>query len=117
MPARIQPNRPYYPRYYLPRRAPQSTGGGGGGGKGGAKGALGGGIDTTPTGSIGGDIIKAIGNTIQQNRQNAAANQIMNTQPPPRAGLVAPGVSPTPGAPNVIAPGTAITGTPPQSGG
>jgi hypothetical protein len=46
MPTRIQPNRPYYPRYYLPRRAPQSTGGGGGA-KGGAKGAFGGGVDTS----------------------------------------------------------------------
>src|SRR4029077_2168432 len=115
MPARIQPNRPYYPRYYLPRRAPQSTGGGGGGGKGGAEGAFGGGIDTTPTGSIGGDIIKAIGNTIQQNRQNAVANRIMNTQTPPRAGAIGPVVDPATG--QVTSNITPTVGTAPQTGG
>lgn len=116
MPAKIQATHPWYPRLRFPYQRQPAQARGGGGGRGG-KGAVGGGLDTTPTGSIGGDIIKAIGNQIQMNRQNAAANAILNTQTPPRAGLVAPGVSPTTGAPNIIAPGTPITGAPPQTGG
>jgi hypothetical protein len=116
MPARIQPNRPYYPRLRFPY---QSRGVqprvGGGGGKGGAKGALGGAIDATPTGNVGGDIVKAIANTIQANRQNAAANQILNTQTPPRAGAVGPVVDP--GTGQVTGGITPTIGTPPQTGG
>jgi hypothetical protein len=116
MPARIQPNRPYYPRYYLPRRAPQPRGGGGGGGaKGGAKGAFGGGVDTSSTGNIGGDLAKAVINTMLQNRQNAAANAIMNTQTPPRAGAVGPVVDPASG--QVTGNITPTVGTAPQTGG
>jgi len=82
------------------------------------RGAIGpGGIDTSSTGNVGGDIVKAIGNMIQQNRMNAVANQILNTQNPPRAGLVAPGVNPVTGTANVIRPGTPTLGTPPQTGG
>jgi hypothetical protein len=112
MPARIQPNRPYYPRYYLPRRAPQSIGGGA---KGGAKGAFGGGVDTSSTGNIGGDLAKAVINTIQANRQNAAANAILNTQTPPRAGAVGPVVNPATG--QVTSNITPTVGTAPQTGG
>jgi len=54
---------------------------------------------------------------MQQRAQNAFANQILNTQNPPRAGLVAPGVNPVTGAANVIRPGTPTMGTPPQTGG
>jgi hypothetical protein len=116
MPARIQPNRPYYPRLRFPY---QSRGvqprGGGGGGKGGAKGAFGGAVDTSSTGNVGGDLAKAIMNTIQANRQNAAANQIMNTQTPPRAGAVGPVVDPATG--QVTSNITPTVGTAPQSGG
>jgi hypothetical protein len=112
MPIRIQPNRPYYPRYYLPRRAPQPTGGGG---KGGGKGAFGGGVDTSSTGNIGGDLAKAVINTMLQNRQNAVANQIMNTQTPPRAGAVGPVVDPTTG--QITSNITPTVGTAPQTGG
>jgi hypothetical protein len=117
MPARIQPNRPYYPRYYLPRGAGQARAAAQprGGGRGGAKGAFGGAIDTSPTGNVGGDLAKAIFNTIQQNRQNAAANQILNTQTPPRAGALGPVVDPATG--QVTGNITPTVGTPPQSGG
>src|SRR5260370_26619639 len=94
MPPRIQATHPWYPRLRLPYRG-QGAQPRGGGGRG--RGAVSGAVDTTPTGSIGGDIIKAIGNTIQQNRQNAIANQIMNTQTPPRAGAVGPVVNPATG--------------------
>ncbi len=115
MPAKIQATRPWYPRLRLPYQRQPAQARGGGGGRG--KGAVGGGIDTSSTGNVGGDLAKAIVNTIQQNRQNAAANAILNTQTPPRAGLVAPGVSPATGAPNVIAPGTPTFGSAPQTGG
>jgi hypothetical protein len=116
MPPKIQPNRPYYPRLRFPY---QSRGvqprGGGGGGKGGAKGAFGGAIDTSPTGNVGGDLAKAIMNTIQANRQNAIANQLMNTQTPPRAGAVGPVVDPATG--QVTGNITPTVGTAPQTGG
>jgi hypothetical protein len=118
MPIRIQSNLAGMRRIYPLRPRVQPGGGGGGGGRsrgGGA--AQPGGIDTGSTGNVGGDLTKAIFNTIQQNRQNAAANQILNTQTPPRAGLVDPGENPVTGAANVIAPGTPVTGTPPQTGG
>jgi hypothetical protein len=84
----------------------------------GGRGAVGpGGIDASSTGNIGGDIVKAIGNQIQMNRQNAVANQILNTQNAPRAGLVAPGLNPATGAANLIRPGTPTTGTSPLTGG
>src|SRR5262245_53742343 len=76
-----------------------------------------GGIDTRSTGNIGGDIIKAIGNEIQMRRQNEVANQILNTQTPPRGALVAPGVNPATGQPNVIRPGTPTFGSAPATGG
>lgn len=40
-----------------------------------------GGIDTASTGNVGGDLAKAIINTMQANRQNAAANALMNQGP------------------------------------
>jgi hypothetical protein len=116
MPIRIQPNRPYYPRLRFPY---QSRGvqprGGGGGGKGGGKGAFGGGVDTSSTGNIGGDLAKAVINTMLQNRQNAVANQIMNTQTPPRAGAVGPVVNPATG--QITSSITPTVGTAPQTGG
>jgi hypothetical protein len=115
MPSRIQPNRPYYPRYYLPRGARQSRAAAQPRGGGGGRGAVGGAIDATPTGNVGGDIVKAIANTIQQNRQNAVANQIMNTQTPPRAGAVGPVVDPASG--QVTGNITPTVGTSPQTGG
>jgi hypothetical protein len=117
MPIRIQPNRPYYPRYYLPRGAGQARAAARApaAGRGGAKGALGGAIDTSPTGNVGGDLAKAIFNTIQQNRQNAAANALMNTQTPPRAGAVGPVVDPATG--QVTGNITPTVGTAPQTGG
>jgi hypothetical protein len=66
---------------------------------------------------FGGDIVQGIANIIQQNRQNAIANQILNTQNAPRAGLVAPGVNPQSGAANVIPAGVSTAGTAPQTGG
>jgi hypothetical protein len=113
MPIRIQPNRPYYPRYYLPRGAGQARAAAQP--RGGAKGALGGAIDTTPTGNVGGDLAKAIMNTIQGNRQNAAANAILNTQTPPRAGAVGPVVDPATG--QITSNITPTVGTAPQTGG
>jgi|SRR5215469_6647409 len=76
-----------------------------------------GGIDLTPTGNPGVDLVKAINAMRIQGQQNAIANQILNTQNPPRAGLVAPGVNPVTGQANVIRPGTPTLGTPPQTGG
>jgi hypothetical protein len=52
---------------------------------------------------------------MQQNRQNAAANQIMNTQTPPRAGAVGPVVDPATG--QVTGNITPTVGTAPQTGG
>jgi hypothetical protein len=52
---------------------------------------------------------------MQQNRQNAAANQIMNTQTPPRAGAVGPVVDPATG--QVTGNITPTVGTQPQTGG
>jgi len=89
-----------YIRRGLPSLAPAARSG---------RGAVGaGGIDTSSTGNIGGDIVKAIGNQIQMNRMNAVANQILNTQNPPRAAWVG-GTPPPTGVPT--------TGTPPQRGG
>src|SRR5215469_3016704 len=112
MPLRYQ--RPYMPRIYIPPRQAASRAPAAGRG---GRGAAGTGVDTSSTGSVGGDIMKAIANTIQQNRQNAIANQILNTQNAPRAGLVAPGVNPQTGQANVIRAGTPTTGTSPLTGG
>ena len=102
---------PYIPRYF-PRGAAR------GAGRAAAQRPFAGGpADTSSTGNVGGDIVKAINNTITQNRQNALANQILNTQNPPRAGLVAPGVNPATGQANVIPTGVSTTGTAPQTGG
>jgi len=95
---------PYIPRLYPTRpvatRAPAAGRG---------RGAVGpGGIDASSTGNIGGDIVKAIGNQIQMNRMNAVANQILNTQNPPRAAWVG-GTAPAAGVPT--------TGSAPQTGG
>ena len=116
MPLRLRA--PYIPRYPIRRAgtigAPSTARTAAPRGRG-AVGA--GGIDTSSTGNVGGDIVKAIGNQIQLNRQNAIANQIMNTQNAPRAGLFAPGVSPTTGQPNVIGANVPTTGTSPLTGG
>jgi LysM repeat protein len=114
MPIRIQPNRPYYPRHYLPRGAGQARAAAQPRG-GGAKGAFGGGVDTSSTGNVGGDLAKAVINTMLQNRQNAAANAIMNTQTPPRAGAVGPVVDPATG--QITSNITPTVGTAPQTGG
>src|SRR5215468_8914749 len=95
---------PWIPRLYQPRpaaiRAPAVGRG---------RGAVGtGGLDASSTGNIGGDIIKAIGNQIQMNRMNAVANQILNTQNPPRAAWVG-GTAPSAGV--------STAGTAPQAGG
>src|SRR5215475_687001 len=74
-------------------------------------------IDTRPTGDMGTDLVKLANAITQQRAQDALANQILNTQAPPRAGLVAPGVSPTTGQPNVIRPGTPTFGSAPATGG
>jgi hypothetical protein len=114
MPIRIQSNlggmRRIYPLRPLVARQPAT-----GGGRGGRGAVAPGAIDTSPTGNVGGDIVKAIANTIQQNRQNAAANAIMNTQTPPRAGAVGPVVDPASG--QVTGNITPTVGTSPQTGG
>jgi hypothetical protein len=74
-------------------------------------------VDLTPTGNPGVDLVKAINAAKIQGAQNALANQILNTQMPPRAGLVAPGVNPQTGQANVLPAGLPTVGTPPQSGG
>jgi hypothetical protein len=53
----------------------------------------------------------------QQQLQNQVANQMMNTQVPPRAALVAPGVNPQTGAANVVKPTVSTAGTAPFTGG
>lgn len=58
----------------MPRQGTSAAGRGG-------RGALGGAVDTTPTGNVGADIVKAINATMIQNRQNAAANALMNQGP------------------------------------
>jgi len=103
---------PYIPRLNQARpaavRAPAAGRGG--------RGAVGpGGIDTSSTGNIGGDIVKAIGNQIQMNRMNAVANQILNTQNPPRAGAVGPVVNPK--TMQVVGNITPTVGTSPLTGG
>jgi hypothetical protein len=109
MPLRYQ--RPYLPRIYIPPRAAGARPGASRCGRAPA----GSGVDTSSTGNVGGDIVKAIANTIQQNRQNAIANQILNTQMPPRAGAVGPVVNPATG--QVTSNITPTTGTSPLTGG
>jgi hypothetical protein len=96
----IYPQRPYRPRLGAP------TVGGGGGGIG------------IPNPA---DLVKQLGAAVQQQRQqalqNQVANQMMNTQVPPRAALVAPGVNPQTGAANVVRPTVMTTGTAPFTGG
>jgi len=104
---------PYIPRLNQPRpgvvRAPAAGRG---------RGAVGiGGVDLTPTGNPGVDLVKAINATMQQNRQNAVANQILNTQNPPRAGLVGAGVNPATGQANVLPAHLNTLGSAPQTGG
>jgi hypothetical protein len=96
--------RPYYPA----RRRQQAQGGG----------------DFQRGWQVGGQIAKSLGGlagAIQEQqqaaRQNAVANQLMNTATPPRAALVEPGISPTTGAPNVIGPDIGTAGTAPLTGG
>jgi len=77
--------------------------------------------------NVGPDIAKAIGGMFQANRQakaqaarDAVANQLLQQHgwaPPPRAGLVAPGVNPATGQPNVIPSWLPTAGTAPASGG
>jgi hypothetical protein len=62
MPARIQPNRPYYPRIYPQRQAAAARQPVGRGGRGAITPGT---IDTSSTGNVGGDIVKAINNAIQ----------------------------------------------------
>ena len=96
---------PWIPRMNQPRpsvvRAPAV-----GRGRRGPVGA--GGVDLTPTGNPGVDLVKAINAMRIQGQQNAIANQILNTQNPPRAAWVG-GTPPPAGVPT--------TGTPPQTGG
>jgi hypothetical protein len=104
--------KPYNPRsYYV--RAPYIPRYGYGRGQAGqpAPGAFEGGQ------KFGGDIVQGIANIIQQHRMNAVANQILNTQNAPRAGLVAPGVNPQSGQANVIPAGVSTAGTAPAAGG
>jgi hypothetical protein len=55
---------------------------------------------------------------LQQNaRQNAVANQLLNTATPPRAALVDPGVDPSSGQANVVPAGVSTAGTAPATGG
>jgi hypothetical protein len=96
--------RPYYPA----RRGQQARGGG----------------DFERGWQIGGQIgkglsglAKAIAGQQTLARQNAVANQLMNTRNAPRAGLVAPGVNPRTGAANVIPARVPTAGTTPFSGG
>lgn len=61
-----------------------------------------------------------LGKAIDQSKMNAVANQLLQQHgwaPPPRAGLVAPGVNPQTGQPNVIGPLVSTAGTKPASGG
>jgi hypothetical protein len=58
-----------------------------------------------------------ISGAIQQSKQDAVANQLLNQANPPRAGLVDPGVNPQTGTANVIAPGVSTVGTAPATGG
>ena len=59
-----------------PVARPMTQGRGGRGGGGGVPGT-----DTAPTGNVGGDLGKAIANTMLTNQQNAAANQLLNQGP------------------------------------
>ncbi len=75
MPFKYQPQRLYYPR----RATPQDGG------------------DFERGWQIGSQIgkgLSGLAGAIQDARQNAVANQLMNTQNPPRAALVSPGYSP-----------------------
>src|SRR5260370_18550860 len=76
MPPRIQATHPWYPRLRLPYRG-QGAQPRGGGGRG--RGAVSGAVDTTPTGSIGGGIIKTIGTTHHQKRPKQNANHKVHT--------------------------------------
>lgn len=67
-----------------------------------------GGVDQSSTGNVGGDIVKAINNQMQVNRQNQVANQLLNTETPPRAQWVGG---------NAPAPGVNTLGSTPQTGG
>jgi hypothetical protein len=104
MPLRIYNMRPLGRRYVQPRVVRPAGGGGGG--------------------DIGGTLGRLVAGLMQQRQAaqqqakiNAVANQLMNTANPPRAGLVAPGVNPATGRPNVIPAGVPTTGTAPSTGG
>ena len=68
-------------------------------------------------GKIFGGAIKQQQALNQQQKIDAVANQLMNTANPPRAALVAPGVNPATGRPNVIPAGVPTAGTAPSTGG
>jgi hypothetical protein len=67
--------------------------------------------------SLAGDLVGAIAKWQQQRKANALANQLMNIEAPPRAGLVNLGIDPTTGKPGVLEPGASPVGTAPATGG
>ena len=96
--------RPYVPRYY-------------GGGQQGGTFSEGMKIGQTVGTDIG-NLIQAIQTQRENQRLNDVANQLMNTQNAPRAGLVDLGLNPQTGEPNVtVEPGYSSQGTQPATGG
>src|SRR6266566_3461100 len=66
---------------------------------------------------IGQRLVGGIGQALQQYRQNAIANKMMNTMTPPRAALENAGRNPQTGQLNTVPESVSIGGTPPATGG